>query len=210
MAGVLIVLLGCFVASSSAQKESEWKRCLDALTCLGTVRMRVTGPFSDGPVGAFAVSYFSNGDVLLEDLSGARPRKLLRFVNESVSLFHGVNGVEDAESLRYTYQRRTGKAFLAVFILLATGFPEGPRGISESWALRKVDMQGEQFQISAKKTASDAFIFRAEGPHWHADGEWGMTRPSPWPDSHPMAGWTGEDGRPVPPTLGEVRKSVRR
>jgi hypothetical protein len=176
------------------------------------VKLNVTKAGGYDIAGTYNFSFFTNDEVSFEELSGLRPKKLLLLsLREPRYFFFGVYGAEEAEALRARYQTQLSGALVLVLVLMAKGFPEGASAIPDTWALRQVDMGWARFTMSARKTARDAFQFRAEAPDHRLDGEWSMTKASPWPDSQSMAGWTAENGATIPSiTLGEVRQFRRR
>jgi hypothetical protein len=211
LARIFIILFGYLAIctpSLAGEPTNNWKSCFENGGCIGEVKMTVTRAFWDDAVGTFVISSFSNGEYYFEDLSSTPPRKILH-LPDSAYLFYGVNGTKEAESLRDTYQHRAGRVMFLVLILVASGFPEGANAIPDAWESRKVDLQGEGFQVSAQKVATDAFLFRTQGPNWHVEGKWVMTKTSPWPDNQSMNGWTTWDGKTIP-TVGEARRFARR
>jgi hypothetical protein len=170
--------------------------------------MIVTKATWDDAVGTFVISSFSNGEYYFEDSSSGRPRKLLHFP-ASGYLFYGVSASKEADGLVNTYQHRAGRVMFGVLALIASSFPGGMDAIPGAWKSRKVDLDGKEYQVSARKVSQYAFLFLTLGPDWHVEGEWVLTKTSAWPDNESMTGWTTKDGKPSP-TLGEVRKLSRR
>jgi len=209
------VAFGCLVAcpaSLAAQPPLvTWKSCSD-LRCIGQVKMHVTKAAGYDAAGTYNFSFFSNDEIYFEDLSSLRPKKVLHLSpTQPWYMFFGVYGAEEAETLRTRYQTQASGAMLLVLALMAKGFPEGASAIPAAWQSRQVDTGRARFDVSAKRTASDAFLFRVEAPDYRIDGEWVMTKASPWPDSQSLAGWTASNGATIPQiTLGEVRQFRRR
>ena len=210
-----LVAFGCVAAvpapAAAQPPQIAWKGCTD-WGCIGQVKMNVTKAGDYDIAGTYNFSFFSNDEVAFEELSGLRLRKLLLLsLREPRYLFFGVSGAEEAEALRARYQTQLSGALVLVLVLMAKGFPEGASALPVSWDTRQVDMGWARFNVSAKRTARDAFEFRAEAPDHRIDGEWSMTKLPPWPDSQSMAGWRAANGATIPSiTLGEVRQFRRR
>jgi len=176
------------------------------------VKMNVTRAGAADIAGSYTFALSTNDEVYFEDLSSLRPKKILQLsLREPNYLFLGVSGAEEAEAVHTRYRAQVSGALVLVLVLMSKGFPEGASAIPATWATRPVDMGWARFSVSAQKTASDAFRFRAEAPEHRLDGDWSMTKATPWPDSQTMAGWTARNGATIPSiTLGEVRQLQRR
>jgi hypothetical protein len=211
----ILVALGCvltFPVSVAAQPPLvTWKGCSD-LGCMGQVKMRVARAARENAAGTYNFSVFTNHEIYFEDLSSSTTRKILHLTQpDSTFLFFGVHGAQEAEELRAKYQTRVAHVMILVLTLMAKGFPDGVGAIPTTWDSRKVEMDRVQFEVSAKRVTSDSFAFRIQGPDHVVDGDWIMTRVSPWPDSQSMAGWTASNGVTLPAlTLGELRQLRRR
>jgi hypothetical protein len=202
-----LVVLGCLLAFPAALLADApplvtWKGCSD-LGCMGQIKMRVTRAAREDVAGTYNFSVFTNYEVSFEDLSGSRPRKLLHFTQpDSTFVFFGVQGAEEAEAFRAKYQMRVARVMILVLRLMATGFPEGAGA---------VDLDRSRFEISARKVTGDSFAFRVQGPDHVVEGDWGIAKAAPWPDSQSMAGWVAGNGVTIPNmTLGELRQLRRR
>jgi hypothetical protein len=199
-------------ASAEAQPPTvTWKGCSD-LGCVGQVKMRVTRAVREDAAGAYTFSVFTNNEVLFEDLSTTRARKLLHLTQpDSTFLFFGVHGVEEAEAFRAKYQTRVAHVMILVLSLMAKGFPDGVGAIPTTWDTRKVETGRTAFEVSAKRVTGDSFAFRVLGPDHVVEGDWIMTKGAPWPSSQSMAGWMAGNGVTIPAmTLGELRQLRRR
>ncbi len=179
---------------------------------MGQIKMRVTRAAREDVAGTYNFSVFTNYEVSFEDLSGSRPRKLLHFTQpDSSFLFFGVQGAEEAEAFRAKYQTRVARVMILVLRLMATGFPEGAGALPKTWDSRPVDLDRSRFEISARRVTGDSFAFRVQGPDHVVEGDWGIAKATPWPDSQPMAGWVAGNGVTIPNmTLGELRQLRRR
>ena len=211
-----LVVLGCLLAFPAALLADApplvtWKGCSD-LGCMGQIKMRVTRAAREDVAGTYSFSVFTNYEVSFEDLSGSRPRKLLHFTQpDSTFLFFGVQGAEEAEAFRAKYQTRVARVAILVLRQMATGFPEGAGALPATWDSRPVDLDRSRFEISARKVAGDSFAFRVQGPDHVVEGDWGIAKAAPWPDSQSMAGWVAGNGVTIPNmTLGELRQLRRR
>ena len=174
--------------------------------------MRVTRAVREDAAGTYNFSVFTNNEVLFEDLSATRARKLLHLTQpDSTFLFFGVQGVEEAEAFRAKYQTRVAHVMILVLSLMAKGFPDGVGAIPTTWDTRKVETDRTAFDVSAKRVTGDSFAFRVLGPDHFVEGDWIMTKSAPWPSDQSMAGWMAGNGVPIPAmTLGELRQLRRR
>jgi hypothetical protein len=212
---VALVALGCLLAlpaSVAAQPPLvTWKGCSD-LGCMGQVKMRVTRAVREDAAGTYNFSVFSSNEVLFEDLSTTRTRKILHLTQpDSTFLFFGVQNAEDADAFRVKYQTRVAHVMILVLTLMAKGFPEGASAIPTTWDMRKVETDRTKFDVSAKRITGDSFAFRVLGPEHVVEGDWIMTKVAPWPNTQSMAGWMASNGVTIPPiTLGELRRLRRR
>lgn len=210
-----VLALGCLLAlpaSVEAQPPTvTWKGCSD-LGCMGQVKMRVTRAVREDAAGTYNFSVFTNNEVLFEDLSTTRARKLLHLTQpDSTFLFFGVQGAEEAEAFRARYQTRVAHVMILVLSLMAKGFPDGVAAIPTTWDTRKVGTDRTVFDVSAKRVTADSFAFRVLGPDHVVEGDWIMTKIAPWPNSQSMAGWMADNGVTIPAmTLGELRQLRRR
>ncbi len=210
-----LVALGCLLAlpvSLEAQSPLvTWKGCSD-LGCMGQVKMRVTRAVREDATGTYNFSVFTNNEVLFEDLSATRARKILHLTQpDSTFLFFGVHGAQDAEAFRVKYQARVAHVMILVLSLMAKGFPDGVGAIPPAWDMRKVEEDRAQFDLSAKRITPDSFAFRVLGREHVVEGDWIMTKTVPWPNSQSMAGWMASNGVTIPAmTLGELRQLRRR
>jgi hypothetical protein len=211
-----LVVLGCLLAFPAALVADEpplvtWKGCSD-LGCMGQVKMRVTRAAREDAAGTYNFSVFTNYEVYFEDLSSSRTRKLLHLTQpDSTFLFFGVQGAEEAEAFRVKYQTRVARVMILVLRLVATGFPEGASALPTTWDSRWVELDGSRFDVSARRITRDSFVFRVQGPDHVVEGDWVITKATPWPDSQSMAGWIASNGVTIPNlTLGELRQLRRR
>jgi len=179
---------------------------------MGQVKMRVTRAVREDAAGTYHFAGFTNNEVLFEDLSTPRPRKILHLTQpDSTFLFFGVKDAQEADAFRAKYQTRVAHVMILVLTLVAKGFPDGVSAIPTAWDARNVEVDGKSFNVSAKRITRDSFAFRVLGPDHNVEGDWIMTKPQPWPDSQSMAGWLAGNGVPIPAmTLGELRQLRRR
>jgi len=212
---IALVVLGCLLtlpASVAAQPPLvTWKGCSD-LGCMGQVKMRVTRAVREDAAGTYNFSVFSSNEVLFEDLSITRTRKILHLTQpDSTFLFFGVQNAEEAEAFRVKYQTRVAQVMILVLTVMAKGFPEGASAIPTTWDTRKVEADRTKFDVSAKRITGDSFAFRVLGPEHVVEGDWIMTKVAPWPNTQSMAGWMASNGVTIPPiTFGELRQLRRR
>jgi len=208
-------VLGCLLASAvDAVAQTPlvtWKTCSD-LGCIGQVKLRATRAPREDAAGTYTFTVFSNYEIHFEDRSSPQTRKLLHLTEpDSTFLFFGVHDAQDAEALRAKYQTRVARLVILVLTLLAKGFPDGASALPLTWDSRKVEVDRTAFDVSARRVTRDSFVFRVTGPDHVLEGDWVMTRTSPWPDSQSMAGWTASNGATIPAmTLGELRQMRRR
>ncbi|MGH7305376.1 MAG: hypothetical protein ACRELZ_18995 [Candidatus Rokuibacteriota bacterium] len=210
-----LVVLGCLLASAADAVAQPplvtWKTCSD-LGCIGQVKLRATRAAREDAAGTYNFTVFSNYEIYFEDLSSSRTRKLLHMTEpDSTFLFFGVQDAQDAEALRAKYQTRVARLVILVLTSMAKGFPDGAGALPRTWDSRTVEIDRTTFEVSARRVTSDSFVFRVTGPHHVLEGDWVMTRTSPWPDSQSMAGWMAGNGVAIPAmTLGELRLLRRR
>jgi len=210
-----LITVGCLLTFPAVVAPQPplvtWKGCSD-LGCTGQVKMRVTRAVREDAAGTYNFSVFSNNEVYFEDLSSSRTRKILHLTQpDSTFLFFGVRDAQEADAFRAKYQTRVAHVMILVLTLMAKGFPEGASAIPTTWDSRKVERDRAQFDVSARRVTSDSFVFRIQGPDHLVEGDWIMAKPSPWPDSQSMAGWTASNGVTIPVmTLGELRQLRRR
>ena len=211
-----LVVLGCLPAFPAGLLAEEpplitWKGCSD-LGCAGQIKMRVTrAPFED-VTGTFQFSFFTNYEVLFEDLSRTGTRKLLHMTQpDSTFLFSGVQGAEEAEAFRAKYQTRVARLMILVLRGVAAGFPQGAAALPTTWDSRQVELDRARLDVSARRVTRDSFAFRVLGAEYVLEGDWIITKLAPWPDSRSMAGWIASNGVAIPNlTLGELRQLRRR
>jgi hypothetical protein len=179
---------------------------------MGQVKMRVTRTVREDAAGTYNFSVFTNNEVLFEDLSTTRTRKILHLTQpDSTFLFFGVHDAQDAEAFRVKYQSRVAHVMILVLSLMTKGFPDGVGAIPPAWDTRKVEEDRAQFDLSAKRITGDSFAFRVSGREHVVEGDWIMTKTAPWPNSQSMAGWMASNGVTIPAmTLGELRQLRRR
>lgn len=211
-----LVVLGCILALPASLIADEpplvtWKGCSD-LGCMGQLKMRVMRAAREDAVGTYNFSFFTNYEVYFEDLSATRPRKLLHLtLPDSTFLFSGLRDAEEAEAFRVRYQTRVARVMILVLSLMAKGFPEGASAIPTTWDSRQVELDRTRFDVSARRITRDSFAFRVQGPDHVVEGDWVITKVSPWPDSRSMAGWMASNGVTIPAiSLGELRQLRRR
>jgi hypothetical protein len=188
-----------------------WRGCSD-LGCMGQIKLRVTRAAREDAAGTYNFSFFTNYEVYFEELSASRPRKLLHLtLPDSTFLFSGLQSAEEAEAFRVKYQTRVARVMILVLSLMAKGFPEGASAIPTTWDSRSVELDRMRFDVSARRITRDSFAYRVQGPDHVVEGDWLMTKASPWPDSQSMAGWMASNGVTIPAlTLGELRQLRRR
>ena len=204
--------LVALAASAAAQPPLvTWKGCSD-LGCMGQVKMRVTRAVREDAAGTYNFSGFTNNEVLFEDLSTTRTRKILHLTQpDSTFLFFGVQDAQEADAFRAKYQTRVAHVMILVLSLMAKGYPEGAGAIPATWDTRKVERDRASFDVSARRITADSFAFRVLGPNHLVEGDWIMTKVTPWPNSQSMAGWMASNGVTIPSlTLDELRQLRRR
>lgn len=208
--GALVFTACIFVCTASiAQTQTvHWKCKIDTGECIGKVRMTVKAFFGEDAIGDYVITSFPNREYLFEDSSPSRPKKLLHFVKADRYLFFGVNGQEEANALRDRYQDKAGRVLIVVLISMAGAFPEGEDAFPENWETRKLEQQRQIFDVSGKKSGPNRFLFKIQNYGLNVEGEWDASKPLPWPDSEPLAGWTVWGNSPAP-VLGEARKTNR-
>ena len=211
-----LVVLGCLLALPAGLLAEEpplvtWKGCSD-LGCAGEIKMRVTRAPLEDVAGIYQFSFFTNYEVYFEDLSRTAPRKLLHMTQpDSTFLFSGVQGAEEAEALRAKYQTRIARLMILVLRAVAAGFPQGAAALPTAWDSRSVELDRSRLDVSTRRVTRDSFAFRVLGAEHVLEGDWSITKLTPWPDNKPMAGWIASNGVAIPNlTLGELRQLRRR
>ena len=212
----VLVALGCILAFPAMLLADEpplvtWKGCSD-LGCMGQIKMRVTRAAREDAAGTYNFSFFTNYEVYFEDVTTAPARKLLHLTQpDSTFVFSGVQGAEEAESFRAKYQTRVARVMILVLRLVAAGYPEGAGALPTTWDSRPVELDRSRFEVWARRVTRDSFVFRVQGSDYLVDGDWVITKQTPWPDSRPMAGWIASNGVTIPNiTLGDLRQLRRR
>ena len=204
LAGVLVWGLGV-APSTGQQKPLPWGCNLDRGECFGAITLRVLRHPPDTPALSSRVQYFSNGDMLFEDLDRAPHREIL-FLKDRGLLFRRVSGLAEAEEFETSVQHgASGRLTFGVFIALVSAFPDGEHTIPPDWSTRAVTLGGAERQVTARRDAPRRIQYRFEAEGWKIEGEWLLDRPIPLPDSYSLAGWMTRDAAP-PATLGELRR----
>lgn len=170
--------------------------------------MTVKAFYGEDAIGNYIITSFQNREYLFEDSSTSRPRKLLHLVKARRYLFFGVSREEEASALIDRYQDKAGRVLIVVLISMVGAFPEGEDAFPENWETRKLKQEGQVFDVSGKKSGLNRFLFKIQNYGLNVEGEWDASKPLPWPDSEPLAGWTVGENSPAP-LLGEARKTNR-
>src|SRR5262245_54545512 len=179
---------------------------------MGQVTMRVTRAVREDAAGTYHFSGFTNNEVLFEDLSTPRPRKILHLTQpDSTFLFFGVKDAQEADAFRAKYQARVAHVMILVLSLTAKGFPDGAGAIPATWDTRKGEVGRTSVGLSASPGHAGSFAVPRPRPQPLVEGDWIMTKVAPWPNSQSMAGWMAGNGVAIPGmTLGELRQLRRR
>jgi len=200
-----LIALGAFYSTSFAQgKTLSWTCKFDTGECIGKVKLLVKKAPREDAIGHYVLSSFPNGEYLFEDFSDRKMKKIFHLADKYY-LFFGANGQEEADALKERYQHKFGRVLFAVMITLVGAFPEGENKFPHEWQTRKLDSEGQPLDVSGKRAGYKKFLFKVKNYEWDVEGEWDVTKPAPWPDSEPMAGWTMSGDSPSP-TLGLARK----
>jgi len=200
------VLVGGFgVVPSSAQQKLPWGCNLERGECFGAITLRVLRHPPDTPALSSRVQYFSNGEILFEDLDRA-PRREILFLRDRDLLFRGLSSLAEAEEFERLVQRGpSGRLTYGVFVAMVAAFPDGEPTIPPAWTTRAVTLGGAETQLTARRDAPRRIQYRFEAEGWKLEGEWALDRPMPLPDDYSLTGWMTRGATP-PATLGELRQ----
>ena len=100
---------------------------------------------------------------------------------------------------------------ILVLRLMATGFPEGAGALRRHGTRGRWIWTGRASRYRREGSPATRSRFRVQGPDHVVEGDWGIAKAAPWPDSQPMAGWVAGNGVTIPNmTLGELRQLRRR
>jgi hypothetical protein len=204
LAAVLVGGLG-LLPSAAQQKPLPWGCNVERGECFGTITLRVLQHPPDTPAVSSRVQYFSNGEILFEELDRS-PRREILFLRDRELLFRGVSSLAEAEEFERLVQRGpNGRLTYGVFIAMVAAFPDGEPTVPAVWTTRAVTLGGAATQITVRRDAPRRIQYRFEAEGWKLEGEWALDRPTPLPDDYSLTGWMTR-GAPPPATLGELRR----
>lgn len=209
-AAVVVAML-LSIGAQCDEYSTRWKCNASEIECLGKVQLTIRKAFWEEAVGEYVLSQFTNDEFLFEDYSRGQVKKLLHLVKGNTYAYFGTESEAESDALRGRYQQEVGQTiFFVVLASLIGAFPEGVDEIPVDWQTRSLLNEGKTFDVSARKSGKNKFLFKVKerlqrNPQaWDVEGEWEVSKPVSWPDQTSMDGWTIQ-GKPSP-SLKELRK----
>jgi hypothetical protein len=200
------ILCMMIVSQAAAQEKTiRWKCDIGGGGCIGKVTMNVRKAFWPTAVGNYALSSFPDHEYLFEDFTAPETKKLFDLTNNGGQIFSGINGQAEAGEFTNRYQQGAGRAIFVVMTKMIGAFPEGENEMPNEWQTRQLENEGNLFDVSAKKSGKNKFLFKVKNYTWDVEGEWDVAKQTPWPDETAMEGWTKWGTTPVE-SLGKMRR----